>query len=164
MTGHVESEIYRRFSDDIAAAVGLLSTKVGRWDYLTPIDSFLDVSYDPPTMLLSLYAESRAAEALEDTGACAVSVLADTQEHLVTRYGEPGLPLQGMLAGVEHDRDAAGHALVAGALVHFSLQVEAMYPAATHQLVVCRVLEVRADAGRAPAVRFAKRMLRHAPR
>lgn len=42
--GEVDVESYRRLSEDIASAIALLSARVGRWDLVTPIDSFLDVS------------------------------------------------------------------------------------------------------------------------
>ncbi|MDO5644561.1 MAG: flavin reductase family protein [Dermabacter sp.] len=152
----MESEAYRRLADDFPAPVAVLATRVGRWDLVTTIDSFLDVSYDPPTMLVSLYGDSRAAEALAERGTCALSVLAANQQHLAERYGEPGLPLQGMLEGVEHARDAAGNALLTGAITHFSLRLDAVHEAATHHLAVCRVSAASSGSGTSPLVRFAK--------
>lgn len=156
-TGEVDVENYRRLSEDIASAIALLSARVGRWDLVTPIDSFLDVSYDPPTMVVSLYSLSRAAEALEQTGTCALSVLGDQQQGLAERFSEPGLPLQGMLESVAHTRDGVGDALIEGSLATFSLEVESSHEAATHTLFVCRVREVHQGPARSPLVRFSKR-------
>lgn len=153
----MDAEAYRRLADDFPAPVAILATRVGRWDLLTTIDSFLDVSYDPPTMLVSLYGASRAAEALAERGTCALSVLALEQRHLAERYGEPGLPLQGMLEGVGHTRDGAGNALLTGAITHFSLHLDAVHEAATHHLAVCRVSAAASGSGASPLVRFAKR-------
>lgn len=153
----VDVETYRRLSEDIAAPIGLLTTRVGRWDLVTVIDSFLDVSYDPPTMALSLYSDSRAAEAVDERGTCALSVLSADQAHLAERYGEPGLPLQGMLQGVAHTRDVAGNALIDGALATFSLRVQAQHVAATHTLVIASITELSTGAGREPLVRFSKK-------
>lgn len=155
--GEVDVESYRRLSEDIASAIALLSTRVGRWDLVTPIDSFLDVSYDPPTMVVSLYSLARAAEALEQTGTCALSVLGDQQQGLAERFGEPGLPLQGMLESVAYTRDGVGNALIEGSLATFSLEVESSHEAATHTLFVCRVREVHQGPARSPLVRFSKR-------
>ncbi len=153
----MDVENYRRLSEDIASAIALVSVRMGGWDLVTPIDSFLDVSYDPPTMVLSLYSLSRVAEALEESGTCALSVLGAEQQVLAERFGEPGLPLQGMLEGVAHTRDADGNAHIEGSLATFSLEVEASHEAATHTLFVCRVREAHQGPARSPLVRFSKR-------
>lgn len=152
-----EVETYRRLSEDIASALAVVTTRTGRWDVAATIDSFLDVSYDPPTMLLSLYGESRVCEALEESGSCVLNVLADAQRAISDRFGTPGLPLQGMLTGVEHERDASGNAILTGALAHFSLEVEAVHTAATHRLFVCRVTRSLPGTGRRPAIRYGQR-------
>lgn len=156
----MDSEAYRRISDDFPQPVALLATRVGKWDLVAVIDSFLDVSYDPPTMLVSLYRESRAAEAVQESGSCALTVLAASQTGLLDRFAEPGLPLQGMLAGVDHSRDARGNAIISGGITHFSLEVAAVHEAATHNLMVCTVREGGRGSGREPLVRFSKRTLR----
>lgn len=150
-------EAYRRLSEDIASAIAVVTTRSGRWDVAATIDSFLDVSYDPPTMLLSLYGQSRICEALEDSGSCVLNVLADTQRDLSDRFGTPGLPLQGMLTGVPHERDASGNAILTGALAHFSLDVQSVHSAATHQLFVCSVTRSLPGSGRRPAIRYSQR-------
>lgn len=153
----MDPEDYRRVSDDFPQPVAFLATRMGRWDLVTIIDSFLDVSYDPPTMLVSLYGDSRAAEAVEDHGSCALTIVAADQVALADRFSEPGLPLQGMLNGVEYERDERGNALITGGVTHFELVAEQTVRAATHYLVVCRVMGARRGSGAEPAVRFAKR-------
>lgn len=153
----MDVELYRRLSEDIASAIAVVSVRVGRWDLVTPIDSFLDVSYDPPTMVLSLYSLSRVAEALEESGTCALSVLGAEQQSLAERFGEPGLPLQGMLEGVAHTRDSVGNARICGSIASFSLEVEGTHEAATHTLFVCRVREAQQGPALSPLVRFSKR-------
>lgn len=156
MSTSVDAEDYRRASDLIAAGLAVLSTRQGPHDLLVTVDSYLDVSYDPPTMLVSLYGMGRAAEAAEEAGHLCLSVLAEDQQHLADRFGTPGSPLQGMLAGLEVSRTADGDAILPGALAHFALRVEQAVDAATHRLLIGPVVgmgEGRADAG--PAIRFA---------
>lgn len=153
----IPPEAYRRLSDDFPQPVALLATRSGKWDLVTVIDSFLDVSYDPPTMLVSLYRESRAAEAVQEHGSGSLTILSSDQVGLADRFSEPGLPLQGMLNGVPHTRDAHNNALIHGGITYFSLVVQAVYEAATHDLVVCKVSGAQRGSGNEPLVRFAKK-------
>lgn len=151
------TEAYRRLSDDFPQPIALLATRSGGWDLVTVIDSFLDVSYDPPTMLVSLYRDSRAAEAISEHGSACLTILSSEQVALADRFSEAGLPLQGMLNGVPHSRDAHNNALIHGGITHFMLEGHATYEAATHDLVVCRVSDAMRGSGHEPLVRFAKK-------
>lgn len=159
----VDQDEYRRLSDLLAVGLAVVSTRQGPHDLLVTVDSYLDISYDPPTMGLALYGLSRAAEAVEEAGHCCLSLLAEDQQALADRFGTPGAPLQGMLAGIEAGRTADGDAILPGALAHFALRIEQGVDAATHRLLIGPVVEMGqggAEAG--PAIRFAgeKRELR----
>lgn len=159
----VDQDEYRRLSDLLAVGVAVASTRQGPHDLVVTVDSFLDLSYDPPTMLVALYGMSRAAEAVEEAGHLCLTLLAEDQHHLADRFGTPAAPLQGMLSGLEVTRTGDGDAILPGGLAHFALRVEQAVDAATHRLLIGPVLEMgegRTDIG--PAVRFAgeKRELR----
>lgn len=159
----VDQDEYRRLSDLLAVGVAVASTRQGPHDVLVTVDSYLDLSYDPPTMLIALYGMSRAAEAVEEAGHVCLTLLSDDQQHLADRFGTPGAPLQGVLGGLEVTRTADGDAILPGALAHFALRIDQAVDAATHRLLIGGVVEMgegRPDAD--PAVRFAgeKRSLR----
>ena len=159
----VDETEYRRLSDLLAVGLAVVSTRVGPHDLLVTVDSYLDISYDQPTMGIALYGLSRAAEAVEEAGHCCLSLLAEDQQHLADRFGTPGAPLQGMLSGIEAGRTGDGDAILPGALAHFALRITQGVDAATHRLLIGPVVEMgqgSADAG--PAIRFAgeKRELR----
>lgn len=152
----VDQDEYRRLSDLLAVGLAVVSTRSGSRDLLVTVDSYLDVSYDPPTMLVALYGMGRAAEAVEEAGHFCLTLLAEDQQHLADRFGTPASPLQGMLSGLEVTRTADGDAILPGALAHFAIRVEQAVDAATHRLLIGPVIEMgegRIDAG--PAVRFA---------
>ena len=69
------TERYRELSDDIAAAVAVVSATRGSALHAITVDSFLDVSYDPPTMAVSVYSGSRMMETLETSTHFAISLL-----------------------------------------------------------------------------------------
>ncbi|WP_114855175.1 flavin reductase family protein [Brachybacterium sp. YJGR34] len=154
--GSVDQEDYRRTSDLIAAGLAVMSTRQGGHDVLVTVDSYLDVSYDPPTMLVALYGLSRAAEAAEEAGHLCLTVLAEDQQHLADRFGTPGAPLLGALSGLAVDRTGDGDAILPGGLAHFALRLEQAVDAATHRLLIGPVVEMGEDGTAAdPAIRFA---------
>ncbi|AXK44274.1 flavin reductase family protein [Brachybacterium saurashtrense] len=159
----VDPEEYRRLSDLLAVGPAVVSTRTGGHDLAVTVDSYLDLSYDPPTMLVALYGLSRAAEAVEEAGHCCLTLLAADQQHLADRFGTPNAPLQGMLAGIAVTRTADGDAILPGGLAHFGLRIAQAVDAATHRLLIGPVMEMgEGRAGAEPAIRFAgeKRSLR----
>lgn len=161
--GPVDQDEYRRLSDLLAVGVAVASTRQGPHDLVVTVDSYLDLSYDPPTMLIALYGMSRAAEAVEEAGHVCLTLLAAEQQDLADRFGTPGAPLQGMLSGLEVSRTGDGDAILPGGLAHFALRIDQAVDAATHRLLIGPVVEMgegRTDGE--PAVRFAgeKRTLR----
>lgn len=159
----VDEDEYRRLSDLLAVGLAVMSTRSGEHDVLVTVDSYLDVSYDPPTMLVALYGLSRAAEAAEAAGHLCLTLLAEDQQHLADRFGTPAAPLRGMLTGLEVSRTENGDAILPGALAHFALRIEQAVDAATHRLLIGPVVEMgEGSADARPALRFAgeKRELR----
>jgi len=159
----VDEDEYRRLSDLLAVGLAVMSTRSGEHDVLVTVDSYLDVSYDPPTMLVALYGMSRAAEAAEEAGHLCLSLLAADQQHLADRFGTPAAPLRGMLAGLEVTRTLDGDAILPGALAHFALRIEQAVDAATHRLLIGPVVQMgEGSVDAEPALRFAggKRELR----
>jgi flavin reductase (DIM6/NTAB) family NADH-FMN oxidoreductase RutF len=150
-------DFYKSLSGSVAKGVAVLSTMYRGRDYAATVTDFLSVSYDPPTMLASLYSLSRMAEALETAPRWALSLLADDQEWIAARLGETGAPLIGLMDNIPHFRRAPGApALVKGALAWFELDTVASHPAATHTLVVGEVgwMSHPASVPAAPLVRF----------
>ena len=161
----MDQDEYRRLSDLLAVGAAVVTTRSGAHDVAVTVDSYLDVSYDPPTMLVALYGMSRAAEAVEDAGHFCLNLLAADQHHLADRFGTPASPLQGMLSGLEVTRTADGDAILPGVLAHFAIRVQQAVDAATHSLLMGPVVEMGegpAGATAGPALRFAgeKRELR----
>lgn len=140
-------ELYRRLSADIASGIAVVSTSLRNRDYAATVSGFLSVSYDPPTMLVSLYAESRIGEAVEEAGTWALSLLSGKHQGAANWLASPGTPLHGLLTQVPYRRGpATGSAILDGALAYFELRTVAIHPAATHLIVVGEVLAMGSDA------------------
>ncbi|WP_434616441.1 flavin reductase family protein [Arthrobacter sp. A5] len=133
--------LYRGLSADTASGVAVVSTVVRGRDYAATVSGFLSVSYDPPTMLVCLYAESRIAEAVRTSGSWALSLLGSTHQGVANWLASPGTPLEGLLAQVPYRRGTAtGAAVVDGSLTYFEVRSTAVHTAATHLIIVGEVV------------------------
>lgn len=158
-----DRETYKLLGTQAAKGVAVVSAVHRGWDTAVTVTDLLSVSYDPPTMLVSLYSLSRMAEAVAETGAWGISLLAAGQLGVADALGHEGAPLIGLLQNVPHFRREAGApALIRGALAWFELRTVAAHDAATHTLFVGEVTAMgRGHSGPAtPLVRFRSGYLR----
>ena len=151
---------YRELSADIASGVGVVSTRLRGRDYAATVSGFLSVSYDPPTLLVSLYAEARIAEAVVEAGSWALSLLPARLRGTANWLASPGAPLEGLLNQVDYGRaPETGAAVIEGAIAWFEVRTTAVTTAATHRLVVGEVVAMgrraSADDESDPLVHFA---------
>jgi flavin reductase (DIM6/NTAB) family NADH-FMN oxidoreductase RutF len=135
-----DEEFYKRLSGQAAKGVAVISAVHRGWDHAATVTDFLSVSWDPPTMLVSIYSLSRLAEAIETSGRWTLSLLSSRQAWVADRLGEAGAPLVGLLDQVPHfRREQSAPAAVTGALAWFELRTVAQHEAATHTLFVGEV-------------------------
>lgn len=134
---------YRRLSAEQAAGVGIISTVWQGRDYAATVSAFLSVSYDPPTLLVSLYAESRIAQAVANAGRWALTLLAADQQRQANWLASPGTPLEGLLSQIPFRRGpATASAVVDGGLAYFEVETTNVHEEATHLIVVGKVLSM----------------------
>jgi len=135
-----DQEFYKRLSGEVAKGVAILSATHRGRDYAATVTDYLSVSFDPPTMLVSVYSLSRLAEAIESAGQWSLSVLSSAQAAVADGLGEPGAPLIGLLDQIPHSRrDASAPPVVDGALAWFELRTVDSFSAATHTIFVGEV-------------------------
>jgi flavin reductase (DIM6/NTAB) family NADH-FMN oxidoreductase RutF len=158
-----DGDVYRALSGSAAKGIAVVTAAHRGWDHAVTVSDYLSVTYDPPTMLVSLYSLSRIVEAVAGAGRWGLSLLASDQRSVAERFGEQGAPLDALLRQTPHvRRDPDGPALIAGALCWFELRTVATHEAATHTLVVGEVTAMgRArEFGAKPLVRFQSGYLR----
>ncbi|GAB3037743.1 flavin reductase family protein [Parafrigoribacterium mesophilum] len=143
--------LYQWLNGRTAKGVGIISCVHRGHDYAATVTDFLSVSYDPPTMLVSLYSLSRIAEAVDASGIWTLSLLTGAQRPIADALSEAGAPLVALLDNVPHFRREAGSpAIIADALAWFELRTVAAHPVATHTLVVGEVSWMGRFAGAPP--------------
>ena len=151
---------YRLLSADIASGVGVVSTRLRGRDYAATVTGFLSVSYDPPTLLVSLYAGARIAEAVTDAGSWALSLLPARLRGTANWLASPGSPLEGLLNQVDYGRGpVTGAAVIEGSIAWFEVRTTQVTTAATHLLIAGEVVSMgrraSADDEADPLVHFA---------
>ncbi|MGW4896512.1 flavin reductase family protein [Kitasatospora sp. NPDC004240] len=140
--------------DEFRAALGQLAAGVSLVTVRDPDDgedvgmtatSFLSVSLEPPLVLISVREDSRTDEVLSRAGTWAVSVLAEGQKALGSRFAMKGrLSDRLLFADTPHHRGPFSDApLIEGALATVECRTEQRIPAGDHTLVLGRVLEAR---------------------
>ncbi|MGW6913536.1 flavin reductase family protein [Kitasatospora sp. NPDC054939] len=109
--------------------------------------SFLSVSLEPPLVLISVREDSRMDEVLSRADTWAVSLLAEEQKALGSRFAMKGrLSDRLLFADTPHHRGPhSGAPLVDGALATVECRTEQRIPAGDHTLLLGRVLEARVD-------------------
>lgn len=134
-------DAYRLLAGDIAAGTAVVATRQHGRDLAATVTGFLDVSYDPPTMLVSLYADGRIGEAVGESGGWALSLLSGRHEGTANWLASPGNPVHGLLSQVPFRRaPASGAAVIEGAIAWFDLRTTAVHAVATHLVVVGEVV------------------------
>lgn len=133
-------EAYRLLAQELASGVAVVAARHRNRDHAVTVTGWLDVSWGPPTMAVSLFEEARICEAVESAGTWTLSVLNRDQEATASWLASPGNPVDGLLSNVAHERIGQdGPVVISNSLAWFHVRTEQIHSAATHQLVVGRV-------------------------
>jgi flavin reductase (DIM6/NTAB) family NADH-FMN oxidoreductase RutF len=131
----------------LASGVVIVTCRLDDRPWGITVTSFVSVSLDPPTVLVSLGSRSTAARAIKATTRFGVSILAEEQLALARYASAPGTPK--FLEPFAAAGDGAGASpVVAGALAHLDCRLFDAVQAGDHTVVFGRVRATRAsDAG-----------------
>lgn len=144
---------YRQAMGRFASGVSVATSVYRGHDVALTVDSLTSVSLDPVLLLVSLHAEARVLEGLQDGGPLGVSILTARQRGLAEWLGETGRPLHGQLARVPHERGpVTGVALITDALATFECRTFALHEAGDHTIAVAEVVGMHAGPTDAPGL------------
>lgn len=126
----------REVASRYPAGVVVVSSRLGPHDHAMTATAFMSVSLDPPLALVSIGADSRMADAIEQTGRFNVSILSRQQRAVAQWLATPGRPVLGQLARVRHHRGENGLVLVDDAVAYLECDVHAVHEGGDHVLVL----------------------------
>lgn len=125
--------------------------------------AFMSVSLDPPLVLVSLREGSRMDDLLAEQPLWAVSVLADHQLQIASRFSMKGRISDRLLfADLPYVRgEVSGAPLLTGALATLECRTESRVPAGDHTLVIGRVLASAVPTADAAPLAYFRGRYRH---
>jgi 3,4-dihydroxy-2-butanone 4-phosphate synthase len=100
----------------------------------TTANAISSVSLDPPLLLACLARDSETLAAIRETGRLAINILADEQRHHSDRFAKKGDAVRAH--EVEFTEHELGVPTIPDALATIACEVESIYPAGDHEIVV----------------------------
>ncbi|GAA0302140.1 flavin reductase family protein [Streptomyces polychromogenes] len=125
--------------------------------------AFMSVSLDPPLVLVSVREGSRMDDLLAEQPLWAVSLLAESQLQVASRFSMKGRISDRLLfADLPHERGAvSGAPLLSGALASLECRTRSRVPAGDHTLVIGEVLATAFPSPDAPPLTYFRGRYRH---
>jgi flavin reductase (DIM6/NTAB) family NADH-FMN oxidoreductase RutF len=137
-----DQDAFREVVSRFASGVCVLTSRWGSHDHAATATAFMSVSLEPLLVAVSVHEDARILDAINDTGAWAVSLLSAEQRHVAQWLATPGRPVISQLDRVPHRRGTTGAALLEGALGAIEATTAAVHPAGDHALVLGAVVDV----------------------
>jgi flavin reductase (DIM6/NTAB) family NADH-FMN oxidoreductase RutF len=150
----------RRF----AAGVTVVTTAGGQGYLGIAVSAFSLVSLDPPLALVCIHAGSSLLEAIETSGAFAVTILSGRQELLAEIFAGRAPGPDPSFSGLPHRTLLTGAPILAGGLAWLDCRLEQSYSGGDHTIFIGRVVAAGVAAGQDdPLLYFGGQYRRLAP-
>ncbi|MDH4439059.1 MAG: flavin reductase [Rhizobium sp.] len=149
----VTREIYREGMASLAAAVNVIATDGPAGPAGFTATAVTSVTDDPPTLLVCLNRSSSAAPAVLANKVVSVNALAPGHETVSSLFGGK-TPTADRFAAANWTLGKTGAPLLQDALVSFDCQVTETVEVGTHVILMCEVVDVRANDREAALVYF----------
>lgn len=141
-----DAALFRRTVGHFATGVTVATTVVGGVDHAMTASAFTSVSLDPLLVLVCVDKDARFHDAVLQSGAWGVSVLASTHRAAADWFALQGRPLIGQLDRFPHVRGVTGAALLDGAVAWLECRTYAVHDGGDHDIVVGEVIAAREGA------------------
>jgi flavin reductase (DIM6/NTAB) family NADH-FMN oxidoreductase RutF len=137
----VDEDLLRDVLARLPAGVYLVSTAVGTGFRGITATSVSSVSLQPPLLLVCLDRLAAARDALLEHGAFSASLLSRTQQFLADRFAGQAPLADPSWRDVAHRLGGNGLPIVEGCAAWLECQVERVYEAGDHDIVVAAVID-----------------------
>jgi 3,4-dihydroxy-2-butanone 4-phosphate synthase len=130
-TGRLMRDVMGHF----ATGVSVITARTGEGTPVgTTANAISSVSLDPPLLLACLARDSETLAAIRESGRLAINILADEQRHHSDRFAKKGDAVRAH--EVEFTDHELGVPTIPEALATIACEVESIYPAGDHEIVV----------------------------
>jgi len=116
------------------------------------VSSFTSVALEPPVIVVSLQKDSRTHGLVSESGAFAVTILAEDQQEISDIFAGRVPDAEDRLAGLETETLETGVPFIKGGLAYLDCRVTQAIPAGTNTLFLAEVVAARGDGEGNPLV------------
>jgi 3-hydroxy-9,10-secoandrosta-1,3,5(10)-triene-9,17-dione monooxygenase reductase component len=141
----VEAAEFRTVLGHFASGVVVVTGRTVEGPAGFTCQSFFSLSIDPPLVAFAPARTSTSWPRIAATGACGISVLADSQEALARTFAQHGTD---KFAGVAWRAGVTGAPRLDGALAWLDCRIERVVEGGDHDVAVARVAAMEAAGGR----------------
>ncbi len=149
----IDPELLRAVMRRWATGIALVTATGQEGPHGMTVSSFTSVSLDPPTILIALERNSRTHRCVQESGAFAVSILAEDQRELADRFAGRA-EVNDRFQDVEHRTASTGAPILSSCLAYLDCRVLASQIVASHTVFVGEVIEAGVGAASPPLVYF----------
>lgn len=140
----VDPLAFRQVIGRFATGIAIVTTIVDGEDHAMTVNAFTSVSLDPLLVLFCAEKVARFHDVVLETGAWAVSVLAEDAQDASRWFATRGRPLDGQLGDYKYERGAhTGAAIFDDAVAALECRTRDVHDGGDHSIVVGEVLGVR---------------------
>lgn len=134
---------FRRAVGHFASSVTVVTTTASGVDHAMTASAFTSVSLDPILVLVCVDKEARFRDAVLESGAWGVSILATGQRRAAEWFAMKGRPLIGQLDRFPFHRGTTGAPLLDDAVAWLECRTSAVYDGGDHDIVLGAVVTAR---------------------
>lgn len=135
---------FRNVLGHFATGVAVITARCADERAGVTVNSFSSLSLDPPLVLFSLTRSLRSLGLFLRAERIGVNILAADQRDISSRFASSGVD---KWAGVAISTGASGALLIDNAIAHLECERHAAVDGGDHLVLICRVLEFKANQG-----------------
>lgn len=119
-----------------ASGVTVVTTVLDGVDHAMTASAFTSVSLEPPMVLVCSHVTSRFHDAVLESGAWSVSILAEAGKEASAWFANRGRRLEDQFAEIDHHRGPIGHALIDDSLAWLQCRTVDVHEGGDHVILV----------------------------
>ena len=133
-----------------ATGVAVVTSRCAESEHGMTVNSFISVSLEPPTILISLARNSRTCVMALQSGIFGITVLASNQQNISERFAGRTTNGGDRFDGIATQRLTSGVPFIVGGLAFLDCQVTNTYEIATHVLFLGQVVGIQLSSVTSP--------------
>jgi flavin reductase (DIM6/NTAB) family NADH-FMN oxidoreductase RutF len=141
----MEKDFFRQVMGRFATGVTVVTAKSPKGVAGLTVNTFCSVSLNPPLVLVCVDLNSQTLPYIRESGAYAVNILTDEQEHLSRCFATPSQERYERFCEVDYHEAPTGSPIIDGVLAFVDTRVVAEYPGGDHVIFLGEVVAMGAE-------------------